>query len=94
MTNIGLMDVDGHNFPNFALMRSSAYYKSKGFDVEWATAFNKYDKVIASKIFTFTQDFNYLTLQSDEIVKGGTGYDIKSKLPDNIEHSLLMDYSI
>ena len=27
---IGLIDVDGHNFPNFALMRASAYYKSKG----------------------------------------------------------------
>ena len=94
MTNIGLIDVDGHNFPNFALMRSSAYYKSKNFDVEWATPFNKYNKVIASKIFTFTQDFNYLTLKYDEFDKGGTGYDIRSKLPDNIEQSLLMDYSI
>lgn len=28
--NIGLVDVDGHNFPNFALMRLSAYYKAKG----------------------------------------------------------------
>lgn len=25
--NIGLIDVDGHNFPNFALIRLSAYYK-------------------------------------------------------------------
>ena len=28
--NIGLVDVDGHNFPNFALMRLSAYYKASG----------------------------------------------------------------
>lgn len=28
--NIGLVDVDGHNFPNFALMRLSAYNKAKG----------------------------------------------------------------
>lgn len=28
--NIGLVDVDGHNFPNFALMRLSACYKAKG----------------------------------------------------------------
>ena len=92
--NIGLIDVDGHNFPNFALMRSSAYYKSKGYNVEWATMFSEYDKVIASKIFTFSQDFNYLSLKSNEIIKGGTGYDIKSKLPDDIEQSLSMDYSI
>ena len=92
--NIGLIDVDGHNFPNFALMRTSAYYKSKGYNVEWANMFNEYDKVIASKIFTFSQDFNYLSLRSDDIIKGGTGYDIKSKLPDAIDKSLAMDYSI
>lgn len=28
--NIGLIDVDSHNFPNFALMRISAYYKAIG----------------------------------------------------------------
>lgn len=92
--NIGLIDVDGHNFPNFALMRSSAYYKSKGYNVEWATMFSEYDRVIASKIFTFSQDYNYLSLKSNEIIKGGTGYDIKSKLPDCIEDSNLMDYSL
>ena len=27
---IGLIDVDGHNFPNLALMRISAYHKRKG----------------------------------------------------------------
>ena len=94
MSKIGLIDVDGHNFPNFALMRTSAYYKSKGYNVEWANMFNEYDKVVASKIFTFSQDFNYLSLRSDEIIKGGTGYDIKSKLPAAIENSLAMDYSI
>lgn len=33
-TYIGLVDVDGHNFPNFALMRLSAYNKAKGCQVE------------------------------------------------------------
>lgn len=28
--NIGLIDVDSHNFPNFAMMRISAYYKTIG----------------------------------------------------------------
>lgn len=91
---IGLIDVDGHNFPNFALMRASAYYKARGDQVEWATPFNRYDKVMASKVFTFTSDFNYLTLQTGSIEKGGTGYNIASRLPEVIENSLLMDYSI
>jgi hypothetical protein len=91
---IGLIDVDGHNFPNFALMRASAYYKARGDQVEWATPFNRYNKVMASKVFTFTPDFNYLTLQADIIEKGGTGYNIASRLPEVIENSRLMDYSI
>ena len=41
MSKIGLIDVDGHNFPNFALIRASAYYKSKGYNVEWANMFNE-----------------------------------------------------
>ena len=32
---IGLVDVDGHNFPNFALMRISAYHKNQGDEVDW-----------------------------------------------------------
>ena len=74
--NIGILAVDGHNFPNFALMRASAYHKARGDQVEWATPFNQYDKVMASKVFTFTPDFNYLTLNANVIEKGGTGYNI------------------
>ena len=33
--NIGLIDVDGHNFPNLALMRISSYHKARGDTVEW-----------------------------------------------------------
>ena len=54
---IGLVDVDGHNFPNFALMKIAAYHKAKGDDVEWAMPmFVQYDRVYQSKIFTFTPD--------------------------------------
>ena len=54
---IGLVDVDGHNFPNYALMRISGYHKAKGDDVEWAVPLkNDYDIVYKSKIFTFTPD--------------------------------------
>lgn len=92
--NIGLVDVDGHNFPNFALMKISAYHKSLGDNVEWVNPlFGHYDKVYSSKIFTFSNDYVYCGLNCD-IEKGGTGYDIKKRLPKEIEDSTLMDYSI
>lgn len=94
MKRIGLVDVDGHNFPNFALMKISAYHKAQGDVVEWADPLfgGGYDKVYMSKIFTFSPDYPY---EFDcEVVKGGTGYDIKSRLPIEIEASPAMDYTI
>ena len=45
-----------------------------------------------SKIFTFSPDYPY---EFDcEVIKGGTGYDVKSRLPEEIERSTAMDYSI
>lgn len=32
--NVGLIDVDSHNYPNFALMRLSAWHKTHGDNVE------------------------------------------------------------
>lgn len=92
--NIGLIDVDGHNFPNFALMRLSAWHKSKGDNVEWADALfgTGYDRIYKSKIFTFSPD--ECSHWECEVVKGGTGYDIGSRLSPEIESSTLMDYSI
>lgn len=91
--NIGLLDVDGHNFPNFALMKISAWHKARGDNVEWALPmFGQYNRVYKSKIFTFTPDEP--TDWHCEVIKGGTGYDIRSRLADEIESSTLMDYSI
>ena len=92
--NIGLVDVDGHNFPNFALMRLSAYNKAKGHRVEWASPAQRYDKVLASKVFTFTPDYDYNLLDAGEVIGGGTGYDIAGRLPEAVENSRMMDYSI
>jgi hypothetical protein len=89
---IGLLDIDGHNFPNLALMKISAYHKSVGDPVEWVNYFNDYDRVYQSKIFTFSSD-NFNVINSHEIVKGGTGYDPLIKLDPKIE-SCLPDYSI
>lgn len=57
--NKGLIDVDGHNFPNLALMKISAYHKSIGDKVEWYNPMlsGHMDKVYMSKVFTFTEDF-------------------------------------
>ena len=50
---IGIIDVDGHNFPNLALMRISAYHKAKGDEVEWWWSdLVHYDIVYMSKIFS------------------------------------------
>ena len=90
---IGLVDVDGHNFPNLALMKLSAYYKSKGADVEWADMFGHYDKVYMSKVFTWTDD-NPFYYDADEIERGGTGYkDYAKVLPDVVEHTM-PDYEL
>ena len=105
---IGLIDVDGHTFPNLALMRISSYHKAKGDDVEWwLSDFIHYDIVYMSKIFSdvYSPDVPE-PLNADKVIKGGTGYAIrtvggkeifdKSKdvdLPPEIEKSF-PDYSI
>ena len=89
---IGLMDIDGHNYPNLALMKISAYHKALGDDVEWADAlFGEYDKVYKSKVFTFTDD-DYTPFNC-EVIKGGTGYDYTISLPNEID-LMQPDYSI
>lgn len=106
---IGLIDVDGHNFPNLALMRISAYHKSIGDTVEWwQTDFIYYDRIYISKIFSdaYSPDVQE-PLNCGEIIKGGTGYAIAlgedgkehfdksahKNLPPEIE-KMFPDYSI
>lgn len=105
---VGLIDVDGHNFPNLALMRISAYHKGKGDDVEWwqGDLFH-YDVVYMSKIFSndYSPDVPE-PINADRVIKGGTGYCISNingrevfdesknwKLPEDVEH-MFPDYSI
>jgi len=89
---IGLIDVDGHNFPNLALMKISNYHKIKGDSVEFVNLFDKYDLVYQSKVFTFTPDYEYIP-QADAVVIGGTGYDLDNKIKSEIE-SCCPDYSL
>jgi hypothetical protein len=76
---IGLLDVDGHHFPNLALMKIARYYKRQGDSPEWINHLEKYDKIYQSKVFTFTPD-NPFALQAGEIIKGGTGYKLYDDL--------------
>lgn len=91
---VGLIDVDGHNFPNLALMKISAYHKAKGDTVEWCFPFARYDLVYQSKVFSneYSPDITWYP-QADKIIKGGTGYGLDNKLPYEIEH-IYPDYSL
>lgn len=90
--NIGLLDIDGHNFPNLALMKISAWHKQQGHSVEFADMFGEYDIIYKSKVFSWTQDPDYV-YNTNEIIKGGTGFDYSVKLPDEIE-TMCPDYSL
>lgn len=106
---IGLIDVDGHHFPNLALMRISAYHKAHGDDVDWWLGdLWHYDIVYMSKIFSdaYSPDV-WEPINADKVIKGGTGYSIKldengkeyfdkeahQNLPTEVE-SMFPDYSI
>lgn len=90
---IGLVDVDSHArkkkwgatiYPNLALAKIARYHIERGDEVEWVFGFEHYDRIYMSKIFNFSPD-DTTCYDADEIVKGGTGYDIYSKLPDEID---------
>ena len=106
---VGLISVDSHNFPNLALMRISAYHKSKGDTVEWWWSdFEHYDIVYMSKVFSdaYSPDVPE-PLNTDKVIKGGTGYaislgndgkeyfdnEVHADLPPEIE-KCFPDYSI
>lgn len=91
---IGLIDVDGHNYPNLALMKISAYHKAKGDTVEWWWGFGQYDRVYMSKVFddSYTPDIPE-PLNAKEIIKGGTGYGLENELPPEVEH-MCPDYGL
>ena len=106
---VGLVDVDGHKFPNLALMRISAWHKAQGDHVEWWQGdLFYYDRVYMSKIFSSEYSHDVPDpINCGEVIKGGTGYCIsldengkevfdKSKnknLPDEVER-MFPDYSI
>lgn len=103
---IGLWS-DCHNFPSLPMMKLSAWHKQQGDTISFVNHLEHYDKVYASKVFSFTEDIESEGIvYADEIERGGTGYCIsvvdgkevfdKSKdkpLPYEIEH-IYPDYSL
>lgn len=114
---VGLHDAEfehikGKTFPNYALMKISAWHKQQGDTAELFTPIdpnsteqltlfpleeyppkrkaNIYDVVYSSKVFDFTPENPYLP---ENTIKGGTGYNIKSQLPPEID-AMFPDYSI
>ena len=92
---IGLHDAEREHFkhktfPNYAIMKISAFHKMQGDSVEWWQQGQQYDRVYSSKIFDFTAENPNLP---PDTIKGGTGYDLKAVLPQEIEDTY-PDYSI
>lgn len=70
---------------NLAILKIAAYHLTKGDEVKWYEPLFDEDAELLyiSKVFTFTPDFVYAP--DCEVIKGGTGYDVKSVLPPQIE---------
>lgn len=95
---IGLHDAEKEHFknktfPNYALMKISAWHKEKGDIVEWWNPLYRYDRVYSSKVFDFTPADPYLP---EDTIRGGTGYrdvPIDHELSPEMD-AMYPDYSI
>ncbi len=72
---------------NIPLMKIAKYYKN----VKWYMPLmhDQFNKIYYSKIFNYTNKID----REDEMIIGGTGYDLKTVLPNDIE-KCQPDYSI
>lgn len=80
---IGLLNLEP-TVVNSAMMQVSQYYKEGGAEVyEWNPLY-EYDKVYAFSMFTWTDKKSFVT---PDMICGGTGFDIQSRLPREIEEA-------
>ena len=103
---IGLIDVDGHNYPNLPLMKLSAWHRAHREAITWFSPLwnMHWSRVYMAKVFSFTPDYGY-PINADEIIMGGSGYMIHNVdgiekwigveigLPNEIEH-IYPDYEL
>jgi hypothetical protein len=89
---IGLVQVDGGEYPNLALMQICGYHESLGHQVEWFKGMifqNEYDLVYASKIFQFSE----MPPLPENAIIGGTGINFTNVLSPQIANHPL-SYSL
>src|SRR6476620_2708704 len=85
MQTIGIIQVDG-KLPNLALMQITSYHEKRGDKVEWYNGNlfeSQYDKIYASKLFSFSETPD---LPKEKSMIGGTGIDFYNRLPAEIEN--------
>lgn len=81
---IALHDSDNTGFPNYALMKISAWHKAQSDTVEWWMPLESFDKVYSSKVFTFTPENPYLP---ENTIRGGDGVrNVQRPSPGNRRH--------
>jgi hypothetical protein len=78
---VGLIDADlldnGTTFPNLAIMKMSAFLKSKGIHTELLMDGNNidsYDVITVSKVFTSTNEPSFIHGYKGSVMYGGTGW--------------------
>ena len=91
---VGLIDVDGHRWPNLCLMKLSAYHKGRGDGVGWHKEGEDYDLVYMSRVFsdTYSKDYGG-EIHAGQVIRGGTGYGLDNHLPKEVEH-MRPDYGL
>lgn len=99
--NVGLVDIDSHNFPNLVLMKISAYFKSRGDYVyllqpddllKDSSLFVDYDLLYGACVFSQNEKIA-TKLGSYGVYVGGTGSNNNRVLEDEMEH-IMPDYSL
>jgi hypothetical protein len=91
-----LIDADGSDYPNLALMQLSAYFKKQGHTVSFGASDHNPDEVYISCVFTKNREKAILAstwYPNAEIHFGGTGFNLTSKIPSAAQH-LKPDYSL
>lgn len=98
---VGLVDVDGHNFPNLVLMKLSAWHKHQDDSVHLlrpddvllgGDLFGEYDKLYAACVFSESREIARKLIDVGAEV-GGTGSGEARVLPPEIEN-IRPDYSL
>lgn len=86
-----LYNLDKTSFPNYALMKLARYHKSMGDSIDWYYPMwhDTYDKIYCSSVFTFSKK-EYVR---DDMVCGGTGFNLSTTLPKDVEN-IEPDYSL